>query len=75
MKAKRTRRELLLYGVALVLFLAFLYYVTRDRDNSIEERSANDYSTRGASTAGRPARRLASSVLIGQLGRTGSGAN
>lgn len=40
MKAKRKRRELLLYGLALVLFLAFLYYVTRDRDSSGEGRSA-----------------------------------
>jgi hypothetical protein len=33
-KAKRKRRELLLYGVAVVLFLAFLYYITRDRGGS-----------------------------------------
>jgi len=35
MKSKRTRRELLLYGAAVVLFLSFLYYITRDR-GSIE---------------------------------------
>jgi len=29
--AKRKRREVLLYGAAIVLFLAFLYYLTRDR--------------------------------------------
>jgi hypothetical protein len=39
MKAKRKRRELLLYAVALVLFLAFLYYVTRERDNSLEGKT------------------------------------
>ena len=27
--AKRKRRELLLYGVALLVFLAFLYYISR----------------------------------------------
>ena len=36
MKAKRKRRELLLYGAAIVLFLTFLYYITRDRGSSIE---------------------------------------
>ena len=40
MKAKRKRRELLLYGVALVLFLAFLYYVTREHGDHIEGRAA-----------------------------------
>ena len=40
MKAKRKRRELLLYGVALVLFLVFLYYVTREHGDRIEGRAA-----------------------------------
>ncbi len=31
---KQKRREMLLYGWALLLFLVFLYYVTRDRSNS-----------------------------------------
>jgi len=38
MRVKRKRRELLLYGVALALFLAFLYYVSRERSDSIEGR-------------------------------------
>jgi hypothetical protein len=28
---KRTRREVLLYGVGLVLIVAFLYFITRER--------------------------------------------
>ena len=36
MKARRKRRELLLYGTAIVLFLTFLYYITRDRGGSVE---------------------------------------
>lgn len=36
MKAKRKRRELLLYGTAIILFLTFLYYITRDRGSSVE---------------------------------------
>jgi len=34
LKWKRRRREFLLYGWALLLFLLFLYYVTRDRGGS-----------------------------------------
>jgi hypothetical protein len=30
-RRRRARREFLLYGSALVLFLAFLYYITRER--------------------------------------------
>lgn len=30
-RRKRARREFLLYGSALLLFLAFLYYITRER--------------------------------------------
>ena len=33
-KLMRRRREILLYGSALVVFLAFLYYITRDRGGS-----------------------------------------
>ena len=33
---KRRRREFLLYGWALVAFLVFLYFVTRDRGGSTE---------------------------------------
>lgn len=40
MKAKRKRRELLLYGAAIMLFLTFLYYITRDRGGSVEGGSA-----------------------------------
>ena len=29
--ATQRRREMLLYGLALLVFLAFLYYITRDR--------------------------------------------
>lgn len=36
MTVRRKRRELLLYATAVVLFLAFLYYVTRERGNSFE---------------------------------------
>ena len=31
---KRQRRDFLLYGSALLAFLGFLYYLTRDRGNS-----------------------------------------
>jgi len=31
LESKRRRREFLLYGWALIAFLVFLYYVTRDR--------------------------------------------
>jgi hypothetical protein len=30
-RRKRSRRELILYSTALLLFLAFLYYITRER--------------------------------------------
>jgi hypothetical protein len=30
---KRKRRELLLYGVGFLLFLAFLYFITRERNS------------------------------------------
>jgi hypothetical protein len=33
---KRQRREFLLYGLVLLLFLAFLYFLTRERDGSPE---------------------------------------
>ena len=36
MAVKRKRRELFLYVTAAVLFLAFLYYVTRERSASFE---------------------------------------
>ena len=36
MKAKRKMREILLYSAAMVLFLAFLYYMTMDRGGSVE---------------------------------------
>ena len=36
MAVKRKRREFLLYATAVVLFLAFLYYVTRERTASFE---------------------------------------
>ena len=39
-KAKRKRRELLLYAAAVVLFLAFLYYITRERGGSSDVGSA-----------------------------------
>jgi len=32
-KWKRKRREFLLYGTCFLLFLAFLYYITRQRDS------------------------------------------
>lgn len=35
-KWKRKRREILLYGLGFLLFLAFLYYITRQRDSSGE---------------------------------------
>ncbi len=38
-RAKRKRRELLLYSIALVLFLSFLYFVTRERDGFTEGKS------------------------------------
>lgn len=31
LQLKRKRRELLLYGIGFLLFLAFLYFITRDR--------------------------------------------
>ena len=31
MQLKRKRRELLLYGVGILLFLVFLYFITRER--------------------------------------------
>ena len=34
MNWKRRRREFLLYGWALLLFLMFLYFLTRARDGS-----------------------------------------
>jgi hypothetical protein len=36
MKAKRKRQEIFLYSAAMVLFLAFLYYMTTDRGSSAE---------------------------------------
>jgi hypothetical protein len=33
---KRRRRDLLLYGSALLCYLAFLYFITRDRGSSID---------------------------------------
>jgi hypothetical protein len=33
---KRKRREFLLYGVGIVCFLAFLYFITRDRGGSVD---------------------------------------
>jgi hypothetical protein len=33
-KWKRTRRELLLYGSGILLFMLFLYYITRERDSA-----------------------------------------
>lgn len=48
MKAKRKRRELLLYTAAIVLFLTFLYYITRDRGGSIEGGSAAPAASPGA---------------------------
>jgi hypothetical protein len=33
---KRKRREFLLYGVGILCFLAFLYFITRDRGASSE---------------------------------------
>jgi hypothetical protein len=40
LKAERKLREFLLYGLALMLFFAFLYYVTRDHDSGADNRSA-----------------------------------
>jgi hypothetical protein len=40
MGAKRKRRELLLYVTAMVLFLTFLYYLTLERGNSMDGRTA-----------------------------------
>ena len=40
MNARRKRRELLLFVTAMVLFLAFLYYLTRDRGDSVEGSTA-----------------------------------
>jgi hypothetical protein len=54
MKAKRKRRELLLYGAAIVLFLSFLYYITRDRGGSAEGSAVlppSPYSTHLAQIA------------------------
>src|SRR5271165_5552779 len=36
MKATRKRRELALYGAALLLFLTILYYITREHGSSLE---------------------------------------
>jgi hypothetical protein len=36
MSAKRKRRELVLYVAAIIMFWAFLYFITRDRGSSIE---------------------------------------
>lgn len=36
LKWRRKRREFLLYGTCFLLFLAFLYYITRQRDSSSE---------------------------------------
>ena len=47
MDVKRKRRELLLYVTAMVLFLTFLYYLTRDRGSSIEGRSVPAPSIQG----------------------------
>jgi hypothetical protein len=33
-RRKRTRREIILYGVGLLLIMAFLYFVTRERTPS-----------------------------------------
>lgn len=33
-KWRRKRREFLLYGTCFLLFLAFLYYITRQRDSA-----------------------------------------
>ena len=33
-KRKRSRREWLIYGVAVALFLVFLYYITRDQSGA-----------------------------------------
>lgn len=40
MKAKRKRREVVLYSAAILLFLAFLYYITIDRSNTTEGYAA-----------------------------------
>jgi hypothetical protein len=40
MRAKRKRREVVLYSAAILLFLAFLYYITVDRGNSIDGYAA-----------------------------------
>lgn len=36
MKTTRKRRELALYGAALLLFLAILYYITREHASSLD---------------------------------------
>jgi hypothetical protein len=36
MKATRKRRELALYGGALLLFLTILYFITREHSSSLE---------------------------------------
>lgn len=36
LKAKRKRRELLLYSAAMLLFLAFLYYITHEHGTARE---------------------------------------
>jgi hypothetical protein len=36
MKATRKRRELALYGAALLMFLTILYYITRERGGSLD---------------------------------------
>ena len=40
MNKRRKRRELLLFATAMVLFLSFLYYLTRERSDSAVGKTA-----------------------------------
>jgi hypothetical protein len=51
MAVKRKRRELLLYVTAAVLFLAFLYYVTRERSASFEGSFTPPHAVRSTESA------------------------
>jgi hypothetical protein len=40
MALKRKQREVVLYGTAIILFLLFLYYMTRDRGGATDGNAA-----------------------------------